>query len=135
VEDRVLAETAGGKTATFWVFLRESADLGGAAGGDWQARGRAVHAELQRAAAAAQGPIIALLQERGAPHQAFWAASRVQVTGGRDLLLELARRPDVARIIADRSYRTQPPAEEGVPEDMAVDRQGASCACRQVTRS
>ena len=53
---------------------------------------------MRHTAETTQPPLLARLRERGAPHRAFYIVNLVWVRGSRDLVDELARRDDVARI-------------------------------------
>src|SRR6476659_6792677 len=69
VDPRVLQQTAGANTATFWVILREKANLAPAyTMKNWDARGRFVAAQLQATASRSPAGIRALLQSRNVNH-------------------------------------------------------------------
>lgn len=105
LEHGLLAQFAEQDEVTFWVLLEEQARLAGArAAGGWRERGLQVHRELTATAARTQAGIRTLLADRGVPWEPFWVANAVRVTGDRDLALELAARPEVARVLADRVY-------------------------------
>jgi subtilisin family serine protease len=103
VADTVRSQVAGGGRASFWVIL-DQPDLSGAEGRkDKVAKGRFVYQTLTRGAERSQAGLRKLLGERKAPFESFWIANAVRVTGGAELLAEIAARPEVSRIDADPS--------------------------------
>jgi len=85
--------------ARFDVVLRLQADLSGASlVAGKEAKGQYVYHALTTVASETQGPLIALLKARGAAYRSFWIQNMVRVWGGKELLLEIAARPDVAEI-------------------------------------
>jgi len=110
----VMDNTAGGRTAEFLVVLETQADLGGArtvAGK--AAKGRFVRDALWNTAQATQGPLLAELQARGAEHRPFYIVNAVWVKGDRALVMDLAARPDVARIEGNPRIQNILPQPEG----------------------
>jgi subtilisin family serine protease len=110
----VMDNTAGGRTAEFLVVLEAQADLAGArtvAGK--AAKGRFVRDALWNTAQATQGPLLAELQVRGVEHQAFYIVNAVWVKGDRALVMDLAARPDVARIEGNPRIQNILPQPEG----------------------
>src|SRR6185369_7775626 len=69
-----------------------------------------------------QGPILAMLRERGIPFQSFWIVNMIKVTGDRSLMESLANRSDVARIDANPMVRSSLPVATG--EDSTFQPQG-----------
>ncbi len=109
VEQAVREQVASGDT-TFWVILREQADLSAApATADWAARGQLVYDLLRATADRSQVGLRQLLQERGAPFEPFWISNAIRVTGGADLVDIIAARPEVAEIRADVTYHIPEP--------------------------
>ena len=85
--------------ARFDVVLKVQADLSGASQvAGKAAKGEFVYHALSTVAAETQGPLIQALKARGATYRSFWIQNMVRVWGGKELLLELAARPDVAEI-------------------------------------
>jgi subtilisin family serine protease len=85
--------------AEFYVVLKEQAHLSGAADlGSKEARGWFVYDALTEVADRTQGPIISTLAAEGATFQPFWIQNMIRVRGDKDLLLQMAARPDVAEI-------------------------------------
>ena len=91
-----------GGEATFLVVLREQADLSPAAAIVAQAdRGRFVVGRLQGVAIRSQVGLRAWLGQRGIPCRSFYLVNALAVTGGRELVVELAARPEVDRVVAN----------------------------------
>jgi subtilisin family serine protease len=113
----VMEHTAGGGSAEFLVVLEAQADLGPArALAGKAAKGRFVRDTLWNLAQATQGPLLAELKARGVEHQAFYIVNAVWVKGDRALALDLAARPDVARIEGNPRIQNILPAPEGQQE-------------------
>lgn len=113
VDPWILERGAAAGEVGFLVVLRDQAGLEGAAGRrSKEALGRFVVERLRAAAARSQAPLLAMLAARGVEHRSFWVANMVWVRGSLDLVMELARRPDVARVEGDVETRLAlPPAE------------------------
>jgi subtilisin family serine protease len=113
IEPQVLADLKTGKgTATFWINLREKADLSAAAGiADRSAQGDFVYERLTETAASSQKGLLSLLEAEGVDHESFWIANTIRVTADRELLEQLAARPEVEQITADRVYDLPQPIE------------------------
>ncbi|HLE99766.1 MAG TPA: S8 family serine peptidase [Gaiellaceae bacterium] len=110
IDPRVLEQIAAQGQTTFWVLLRQRADLSRAQGiQDWGARGRFVHERLTRTADASQSGLRSLLRKRGVPFEPFWIVNAIRVTAGESVVKELAAQREVERIIADGAYRIQKP--------------------------
>ena len=110
VDSLVLQQLAAQNETTFWVVLREKADLSPAfAIRDWNARGLFVIQRLQAVANSSQAEIRGLLQSRGVEHRPFWIANTIRVTAGQAILQELRARPEVEQILADEVYEIPPP--------------------------
>lgn len=122
VEKALLDQAKRQGTTTFWIVLKDQADLkAGLRLNDWKARGEFVHRTLTAVAERSQQPLRRLLQQARVPHQAFWIINAISVTGDQALIDELAARPEVLEIRADRIYRVPdaplvilPPATNGV---------------------
>ena len=85
-----------------WVIMKQRANLQQPrAGGDWKARGNAVHRALTSVAEQSQASIRAYLSRRGVPHKAFWIVNALKVTADEATLRALERRSDVDRIVPD----------------------------------
>jgi subtilisin family serine protease len=103
IEAKVLADTANGKSAQFIVLMSEQANLTSAYSmKDQDARGWYVYNTLRDTAARTQAPLRARLDALGVQYKARWVANALLVTGDRALVEELAARPDVRNIEANR---------------------------------
>jgi serine protease AprX len=107
VENRVLADTADGRQASFLIQLEAQADLSRAYSmRDQDARGWYVYRTLKAEADRTQGPLKALLEARGVSFRSYWAANLIAVHGGdRALVEDLAALPDVAELEANDPTR------------------------------
>jgi subtilisin family serine protease len=109
VDPRVLRAVQSGHRATYWVLMRSHADLSGAVAiRGWSARGSYVFRKLTATARSSQRPLTALLAKERVPFRPFWIINAVRVRSGARTLAMVAGRPEVARIVADRSYRVEP---------------------------
>jgi len=116
VDPRVVADVTAAGEAPFLVYLAERAELDGTAAlGSHAARATEVHRRLTETASRSQAGLTAALRAKGVEHSAFWISNVVRVTGDRALLTELAARPDVARIEADRVYQVPKPVPGPTP--------------------
>src|SRR5713101_353418 len=78
---RVLNETAHGNATEALIVLSQQADLTAAAALPTKvAKGRYVVNSLRGIASRTQAPIIALLDRRGIPYQAFWVVNMIRFT-------------------------------------------------------
>jgi subtilisin family serine protease len=119
VESELLEEVASSGEATFWVYLAEEADLEPAKGmKDRKARGRFVHGQLVATANRSQAALKGLLDAKGAEHESFWIVNALKVTGDAELIAELAARPEVKHITADRTYEIPEPTEAEIEEQI-----------------
>ena len=118
VEAKLLDEMAAKGEATFFVVLKQKADLRPAHGiGNRAERGVFVHQRLQAVAAQSQAALRRWLADRGVSHQAFWIVNAIRVTGDEALLSELAARPEVDRIVLEGGYeipKPEPGSEEAL---------------------
>nr|WP_305788668.1 S8 family serine peptidase [Actinoplanes lichenis] len=115
VSSEVLAKLADDGTTSFWVYLRERADLSAAAkiadDGDRTTR---VYEQLTDTAADSQKGLRSLLDSRKAKYSTYWIANAVRVTGDRALLDAIAARSDVERIDPVRTWKVpEPVAKHG----------------------
>jgi serine protease AprX len=95
----VLQHTGGGNQAEFLVVLRDQADLRGAQTlATKQQKGRYVRNVLWNKAQATQGPLLTWLRQRNIEHRSYYIVNLIWVKGNFDVALELAARPDVARV-------------------------------------
>ena len=111
VDAKVTQQIAAKGETTFWIELRQEANLSGAAGiqGD-TARATFVLDRLQTVANQSQAELRALLTQRGARFQPFYIVNAIRVTAGDAALLsEVAARPEVERIRPSESFRIPDP--------------------------
>jgi serine protease AprX len=114
IAPRVMAETENGKTTEALVVLREQADLRPAA--SLQAKeekGIFVFNALREVAHQTQAPILRMLDSLGVSYQSFYIVNMIKITGGRNLMEQLAARADVAHIDANPHVRTALPQPTG----------------------
>ncbi|MFE2302958.1 S8 family serine peptidase [Streptomyces sp. NPDC059445] len=106
VDSALTAAVAKGGDATFFVVLKDQADLSGAKKQKTHAaRARVAFKELRAKAADSQASLKSFLDKKKIGHQDYWIANAIQVTGGQDLVNELAKRPDVASIVKEQHYK------------------------------
>jgi subtilisin family serine protease len=119
VDPRVLADTANGGLAPIIVLLTTRPDVSAApAMRDPVARGWYVYGTLRDSAERSQRGLRALLDARGIPYRAYWAANALALTADRALVDLLAARPDVRAVESDRPVRgvePLPPAADVSP--------------------
>jgi subtilisin family serine protease len=114
VEAAVLQKAAKGDT-TFWVLLREKANLAPAFGMQDDARGEFVYRELTELADRSQANLRAELEARGAKFKPYWILNGIRVTGDQSLLMDLAARDDVKAIVDDGAFHIPPVKVEATP--------------------
>lgn len=96
VEPELLAAARDKGTVPFMVNFYEQADLSGAAGLKTRVeKGRYVVNALKAQAARSQPPVLALIEARKLPHEAYWVANAISVTGSRADIKALAERGEV----------------------------------------
>ncbi|RAJ46261.1 subtilisin family serine protease [Kitasatospora sp. SolWspMP-SS2h] len=106
VDPALTGAVAGGQDATFFVVLKDRADLGGAKGkGSHAEKAKAAYQELRDTAARSQDALKKYLDREKVGHQDYWIANAVQVTGDAGLVAKLAKRSDVRRIVKAQAYR------------------------------
>ncbi|MFJ8254025.1 S8 family serine peptidase [Streptomyces sp. NPDC094466] len=105
VDSGLAAAVADGGEATFFVVLKDRADLSAAK----SKRGHAVKAKaafkaLRTHAADSQKSLTSFLDKEKVGHQDFWIVNAVEVTGDADLVTKIAKRSDVARVVKEQHY-------------------------------
>ncbi|HEV7798345.1 MAG TPA: S8 family serine peptidase, partial [Pyrinomonadaceae bacterium] len=102
----VIADTAGGDSASVVILLADQADVSAAYDmKDQDARGWFVYNTLTQHAARTQVGLKAFLESQDAAYQSFWAANMIVATADRTLVEQLAERSDVARVDSNRPAR------------------------------
>lgn len=100
-----------GEEAGWLIVLRARADLGRAARfSEKSVRGRYVFEQLRAVARSSQQDVIRLLDQAGAPHQAFWIVNAIRTRGDAGLAAALTRHPDVQELIPDPVMALERPA-------------------------
>ena len=121
----LLEEMASKGEATFFVVLKQKADLRPAHGiSNRTERGVFVHQRLQAVAEQSQAALRRWLADRGVSHKSFWIVNAIRVTGDEALLGELAARPEVDRIVLEGGYeipKPEPGSEEALVDAVGVE--------------
>ncbi len=98
----VMDHLASGGQAEFLIVLADQADLSGAEALPTKLeKGRYVRDALWSKAQSTQAPLLAQLAARHIEHRAYYIVNLIWAKGDRNLALDLAARPDVARIEAN----------------------------------
>jgi subtilisin family serine protease len=117
----VVAHTAYGQQAEFFVVLADQADLSQAANLPTKAeKGRFVYQTLSEKAQRTQRPVLQWLRERNIEHQSFYIVNAILVRGTRQIADTLAARPDVARVEGNPRIQNDFPQPETVGESPAA---------------
>jgi subtilisin family serine protease len=95
---------------TAWVMLKDqrSPTISAATRRDWKALGREVHGQLAARASVTQSTLLAWLSARGIAHQSYWIVNAVRITARPDTLAEVARMPEVDRLVPEGTYSIPP---------------------------
>lgn len=102
IAPQALAATQGSASAPLLVVLREQADLKPAESLPTKAeKGRFVYDTLRQTALRSQAPLRAVLDRMEVEYKSYYIVNMIELTGDRDLALQLAARSDVARIEAN----------------------------------
>src|SRR2546423_8789778 len=106
----VVAETAKGQQAEFFIVLADQVDLSGG-GGLLQKNenDRFVEDALWNKSQTTQRAILRWLREHGVDHRSFYIVNAILVKGTREIAEALARRPDVARIEGNPQIQNELP--------------------------
>ncbi len=103
------------------VLLGEQADLRVAPSQPTrEAQVRYVYEALRQAADRAQAPLLKRLRARGVEHQPFFLVNMVRVRANRALVLELAARPEVTRVLVNGRFPTAGPPLKAPPGSTLV---------------
>ncbi|MEV7403753.1 S8 family serine peptidase [Streptomyces sp. NPDC091267] len=106
VDPALRAAVGKGKESTFFVVMKQRADLSAAkAEHAHKDKAKSAFAALRAQAGASQKSLSALLDKEKVGHESFWIANAVKVTGDQRLVDELARRSDVASIVKEQHYK------------------------------
>jgi subtilisin family serine protease len=116
VEQRLLDQFARKDEATYWVVLREQADLSRARYiTDWNARGRYVYDQLRQTADRSQAGIRSRLSSLRLDYRPFWIVNAVRVTSNDATMLELASRAEVWQVLATQQFHIPEPVVSAMP--------------------
>ncbi|MGS2640213.1 S8 family serine peptidase [Streptosporangium sp. LJ11] len=109
--DRVVqADLSTDDKATFWVRLKDDADLRAARTAKTKAeKGKEVYRAKTKTAAASQTNLRKLLKAARADFTPFWIVNTVKVTGDAKLAAEIAKLPEVTAIEPSRVVRLPDP--------------------------
>jgi subtilisin family serine protease len=106
IDSSLRSAVAKGGDATFFVTLKDQADLSGAKKQKTHAaKAKAAYKELRAHAESSQKSLASFLDKEKVGHKDFWIANTVEVTGDQDLVNELAKRSDVASIIKKQKIK------------------------------
>ncbi|MFJ7968938.1 S8 family serine peptidase [Streptomyces sp. NPDC096324] len=106
VDSALSTAVAKGGEATFFVVLKDQADLSGARKQkSHAAKAKAAFKALRAKAEATQTSLTSFLDKEKVGHKDYWIANAVQVTGDQELVNALAARPDVAKIVKEQHYK------------------------------
>ncbi|MEV5604393.1 S8 family serine peptidase [Streptomyces sp. NPDC052299] len=106
IDSALMSAVRDGKDATFFVVLKDRADLSGAKKQKTHAKkAAAAYSELRSHAKSSQKSLNAFLDKEKVGHENYWIANTVKVTGDQDLVAELAKRSDVASVVERRSFK------------------------------
>lgn len=110
IDSKVLQQIKNEGKTTFWVIMREQADLSPAYHiKDWNKRGQFVYKQLQKTASQSQASLHSMMLADSIPFKPFWIINAIKVTGDRTVVEKLAARPEVRAIVADGTYEIPTP--------------------------
>lgn len=105
VDAALLNAVDGGGDASFFVVLKDKADLSPAKSKRAHAaKAKSAFSELKTKARTSQRSLNSFLDKKKVGHQDFWIVNTVKVTGDADLIAELSKRTDVAQIVKEQHY-------------------------------
>ena len=110
IDSKVLAQIAVSGQTTFFVLLKDKADVSRATSiKDWGARGKFVFDQLRQKADATQASLRSMLSTRRVSYRTYWIVNAIRVTGNQQLVNELAAQPEVDQILPDKTYQIPKP--------------------------
>ncbi|WP_371784524.1 S8 family serine peptidase [Streptosporangium subroseum] len=110
IHQTVLTELANGDKATFWVRLKNGADLSAARRATTKTeKAKQVFRAKTELATSSQAGLRKLLTAQHVDFTSFWIANAVQVTGNAKLAAEIAKLPEVERIDPSRVTKLPDP--------------------------
>ncbi|MEJ7623238.1 MAG: S8 family serine peptidase [Pyrinomonadaceae bacterium] len=106
IASRVLAETEDGGTSKVVILLADQADVSAAYEiEDSDERGWYVYNTLTAHAKRTQAGLKSTLKRQGRTYRSYWAANMLIADADRNLVMQLAERPDVAKIDSNAPTR------------------------------
>ncbi|MCQ4209001.1 S8 family serine peptidase [Streptomyces longispororuber] len=106
IDSSLSSAVAKGGEATFFITLKDEADLSGAKKQKTHAKAAtAAYKELREHADDSQASLRSFLDKKKVGHKDYWIANTIQVTGDKALVNELAKRSDVKSIVKRRSFK------------------------------
>ncbi|MBO1331926.1 S8 family serine peptidase [Streptomyces sp. VRA16 Mangrove soil] len=106
IDSALSSAVAKGGDATFFITLKDKADLSGAKKQKTHAKAAtAAYKELREHADASQASLRSFLDKKKVGHTDYWIANTVKVTGDQALVDELAKRSDVKSIVKLGSFK------------------------------
>ncbi|MFD6296079.1 S8 family serine peptidase [Streptomyces sp. NPDC060235] len=106
IDASLLSALGRGGDATFFVMLKDHADLSDARKQKTHAaRARTAYSELRAHAKSSQRSIASFLDKEKVGHQDYWIANALKVTGDKNLAERLAERSDVAAVVKEQKYK------------------------------
>ncbi|MEU9090222.1 S8 family serine peptidase [Streptomyces sp. NPDC048428] len=105
VDSALRAAVGKGKESTFFVVMKQRADLTAAKGKRaHKDKAKSAFSALRAEAGTSQKSLASFLDRKKIGHESFWIANAVKVTGDQKLVDELAKRSDVASIVKEQHY-------------------------------
>ncbi|MGY4905771.1 S8 family serine peptidase [Streptomyces sp. 900116325] len=106
IDSSLRSTVATGSDATFFVVLKDQADLSGAKKQKTHAKkATAAYKALRSHADDSQASLRSFLDKKKVGHKDYWIANTIQVTGDEALVNELAKRSDVASVVKERKFK------------------------------
>ncbi|MFD8686108.1 S8 family serine peptidase [Streptomyces sp. NPDC059651] len=106
VDSALTRAVRGGDDATFFVILKDQADLAGAKKQKTHAKkAQAAYSELRAHAKSSQKSLNTFLDKKKVGHQDYWIANTVKVTGDQQLVNEISKRSDVSSIVKEQQFK------------------------------
>ena len=110
----LLAGVGEGEQVSFFLYLNERADLSAARElTTKEAKCQLVFDRLTEVAHAAQGDLRRELDQRGVGHRPYWIVNAILVHGDREMMLELAARDEVVRVLPNPAIVNDLPGPSG----------------------
>jgi subtilisin family serine protease len=119
VDAKVVQQIAAHGETTFWVVMRDEANLRPARSMRPTPRGEYVYRALTQTAQRSQAPLKRLLTAQNVDFKSFWVLNAIRVHAGISVLNEVAARPEVEQIIPDAVFRipkTTPGHRKSAPD-------------------